>query len=141
MFWRACDPVGAGLVASLARPGGNVTGYTILSPEIDAKRLAVLRELLPSMHRVGVLENSTNPYCRATRKGREQACQSLGIQPIFVEAGVAGELPNAVAEGVRQGGQGLLVPPDALFYEHRGDIMRAPGCRWRRAGYLARWAS
>lgn len=125
VFWSTGDPVAAGLVANLARPGGNVTGYTIVGPEIDAKRLGVLRELLPTVQRVGVLENSTNPYYRAARKGVEQACQSLGIQPIFVEAALASELANAVAEVVRRGGQGLLIPPDTLFYQHRDDIMRA----------------
>ena len=63
------DPVGAGLVASLARPGGNVTGYSIASPEVDAKRVAILREWLPSLQHVGVLENSSNPYFRAARNG------------------------------------------------------------------------
>ena len=72
---------------------------------------------LPAVQRIGVLENSSNPYYRAARKELEQACRSLGIQPIFVEVAAAGELANAVAEVARRGGQGLLVPPDSLFYD------------------------
>src|SRR6266705_3335713 len=60
----AGDPVGAGFVASLARPGGNITGFSIVSPEIDAKRLSLLRELLPGLQRVGVLENAIAELAR-----------------------------------------------------------------------------
>ena len=121
----AGDPARSGLVASLARPGGNITGYSIISPELNIKRLALLRELLPVVQRVGWLENSTNSYYRAAREDLEQACRSLGIQPIFVQVAAAGELQNAVAEASRQGAQALFVPIDTLFYENRAEIMRA----------------
>ena len=62
IIWAAGDPVGTGVVASLSRPGGNITGLPLLGPELDAKRLALLRELLPGLLRVGVLEESANPY-------------------------------------------------------------------------------
>jgi len=125
VIMSAGDPVRLGLVASLSRPGGNITGYSIVNPELDAKRLATLRELVPAMKRVGFLENSTNPYYRATRKDFEQACHSLGIQPIFVEVATAGELQDAVADAARQGAQALLVTSDTLFYDNRAEIMRA----------------
>ena len=125
VIWSAGDPVRAGLVASLARPGGNITGYSMLGPEIDAKRLVLLRELLPGLQRLGVLENSTNPYFRAVRQEFEQACRSLGIQPIFVEVAAAGELENALAEMARQRAQALFVPRDGLFSENRVQIMSA----------------
>jgi putative tryptophan/tyrosine transport system substrate-binding protein len=125
VFWSAGDPVRAGLVASLARPGGNVTGYSIVSPEINAKRLEVVRELLPAVQRVGVLENPTNPYFRAARNDLDDASRSLGMQAIFVEVATAGGLTNAVAEVARQGAQMLLVPPDFLFYDNRVELMRA----------------
>jgi putative ABC transport system substrate-binding protein len=121
----AGDPARSGLVASLARPGGNVTGYSIISPELNIKRLALLRELLPVVQSVGWLENSTNPYYRAARKDLEQACRSLGIQPIFVQVAAAHELQDAVAEVARQRAQALFVPIDTLFYENRTEIMRA----------------
>jgi putative ABC transport system substrate-binding protein len=121
----AGDPARSGLVASLARPGGNITGYSIISPELNVKRLALLRELLPGVQRVGWLENSTNPYYRAARKDLEQASQSLGIQPIFVQVAAASELQDAIAEAARRGAQALFVPIDTLFYENRTEIMRA----------------
>ena len=102
-------PSAAGSVASLARPGGNITGYSIVSPELNAKRLALLRELLPGVQRVGWLENSTNPYYRAARKDLEQACRSLDVQPIFIEVAAASELENAIAELARRRAQALFV--------------------------------
>jgi putative ABC transport system substrate-binding protein len=66
------DPVRAGLVASLARPGGNVTGFALMLPELDAKLLALLHELLPNAQRVGVLVNRTNPVSRVRLKETEQ---------------------------------------------------------------------
>ena len=124
-MYSAGDPVRAGLVASLARPGGNITGFSIVGPEIDAKRLALLRELLPGLQRVGVLENSTNPYCRAVRKEFEQACRSLGLQPIIIEVAAAGELENAIAELARRRAQALFVQRDGLFFENRVPLMSA----------------
>jgi len=125
VMWTAGDPVRAGLVTSLARPGGNVTGNSIVGPELEAKRLSVMRELLPATQRVGELENSTNPYYRATREAREQAYRSLGIQPIFVEVGDAGELAEAIATVVRQRAQALHVPRDVLFAENADGLMRS----------------
>jgi putative ABC transport system substrate-binding protein len=121
----AGDPARIGLVATLARPGGNITGYSIISPELNVKRLALLRELFPVMQSVAWLENSVNPYFRAARIDLEQACRSLGIQPIFVQVAAASELPDAVAEAARQRARALLVPTDTLFYEYRAEIMRA----------------
>jgi putative tryptophan/tyrosine transport system substrate-binding protein len=121
----AADPVRAGIVASLSRPGGNITGYSVVGPELDAKRLALLRELLPGLQRVGVLENSTNPYFRALRKEFEQACRSLGMQPIIIEVAAASELENAIAEIARRRAQALFVRPDSLFYENRARLMSA----------------
>jgi putative ABC transport system substrate-binding protein len=125
VIWSAGDPVRTGLVGSLSRPGGNITGFAMLGPEIDAKRLALLRELLPALQRVGMLENSNNPYYRAMRKEFEQACQLLGIQPIFVEVAAAGEMENAITEIARQRAQALLVPSDRLFYNSRVPLMTA----------------
>jgi len=121
----AGDPARIGLVATLARPGGNITGYSIISPELNVKRMALLRELFPVMQSVAWLENSVNPYFRAARIDLEQACRSLGIQPIFVQVAAASELPDAVAEAARQRARALLVPTDTLFYEYRVEIMRA----------------
>jgi putative ABC transport system substrate-binding protein len=114
----ASDPVRSGLVASMARPGGNITGYSIIGTEIEAKRLALLREFLPALQRVGLLENSNRAIHRATRPEFEQACRSLGMQPIIVEVGAAGELENAIEEMVSRQAQALLVRSDDLFFEN-----------------------
>ena len=125
VFTAAGDPVHTGLVASLSRPGGNITGYSIISPEIDAKRLDLLRELLPGLQRVGVLQNSTNPYYRAVRKEFEQACRSLGLQPIIIEVATAGELESAIAELAGRRAQALFVQGDVLFEDNRVPLMSA----------------
>jgi putative tryptophan/tyrosine transport system substrate-binding protein len=150
IMYAAADPVRAGLVASLARPGGNITGFSIVGPELDAKRLGLLRELLPSVQRVGVLQNSTNPYYRSVREEFEQACRSLDIQPIIIGVAAAGELENAVAELARRRAQALLVRNDSLFYDNRVPLMRAalryalPTIAWRKelldAGALVSYA-
>jgi putative ABC transport system substrate-binding protein len=119
------DPVRAGLVASLARPGGNITGYSIVGPEVDAKRLSLLHELLPGLQRLGVLEDSTNPYHRAVRKEFEQACRSLGLQPIIIGVATAGELGNAIAEMARRRAQALFVQRDDLFVDNRVPLVNA----------------
>lgn len=121
----AGDPVGTGLVASLARPGGNVTGFSLASQETAAKRLVLLRELLPDLQRVGVLELSTNPYFRAARAEFERACRSVHIEPIFVEVAAASELDNAVAKIVRQRAQALLLSRSFPYWDHRAAIISA----------------
>ena len=125
VMYSSGDPVAAGLVASLARPGGNVTGNSLLGSESNAKRLSLLRELMPTVQRVGELEPSGNPIFRALRKDLEKAYRSLGVQPIFVEVARASELEDAVATVVRQRAQVLHVPNDDLFLDNRVAIMRA----------------
>ena len=124
VMYTSGDPVATGLVASLARPGGNITGFSLAGPEINAKKLALLRELLPGLQRVGVLETN-NPYYRAVRKGFEQTCRSVGIQPVFVEVAAAGEMESAIAEMARRGAQAVFVNRDSLFYENRVLLMSA----------------
>jgi putative tryptophan/tyrosine transport system substrate-binding protein len=121
----AGDPVTTGLVASLARPGGNITGFSIVGPEIDAKRLSLLRELVPGLQRVGVLANSANPYNRAVRKEFEQTGRSLGLQLIIIEVATAGELENALAEMARRRVQALFVQREDLFVDNRVPLMSA----------------
>src|SRR5262245_32262862 len=76
----AGDPVGTGLVASLARPGGNVTGQSTLTPELGAKRLQLLREVVPRLSRVAVLWNAANPYTVLLVRQTEAAARTLGVQ-------------------------------------------------------------
>jgi len=109
------DPIGSGLVVSLARPGGNVTGYAGLGPELEAKSLALMQELLPGVQRVGTLMDSTHPLHRKWRVRFEQACRSLGLEPIIVEIATAGELENATEELARQRAQALFLQADSDY--------------------------
>jgi putative ABC transport system substrate-binding protein len=122
VFRFAGDAVQTGLVASLARPGGNVTGYSGESPEITAKQLSVLRDLLPQLRRVGVIEPVGNPYFRPRLRQFQQVCQSLGFEAVPVEITPASEIGALIAELVRQRAQALVVPSEGAAVEHRFEI-------------------
>jgi putative ABC transport system substrate-binding protein len=79
------DPVGSGLVASLARPGGNVTGLSTLAPEISGKQLELLKEIVPKLSRVAVLGNSTDPGNSQVLKETERAAVALGVQNLYLD--------------------------------------------------------
>jgi putative tryptophan/tyrosine transport system substrate-binding protein len=121
------DPVRAGLVASLAKPGGNVTGYSLVSTELDGKRLALLHEVLPTVRRVGVLVNLANSTFEIGREENERVYRSLGVQPIIVDvkAASASEIENAVADAAQRGAQALDMPRDALLWPNRDVLMHA----------------
>ena len=106
----AGDPVGTGLVASLARPGGNITGYSIVSSEIEAKRAALMHELLPAAQRIAVVVDPSNRISDLLRKRADEAFRSLGVQPIFIEATSEQQLLDVPAEAVRQRAQALEMP-------------------------------
>ena len=118
------DPVLVGLVPSLSRPGGNITGISTTSPELTAKRLQFLKGLLPSVTRIGELVNPANPQERLMRTDYEQAYRSLDLQPIFVEVTRADQLEGAIAEFARQRTQALVVRADPLFLTNSDTIMR-----------------
>ena len=125
VFRVAGDPVGTGLVASLARLGGNITGFSLSGPDLVPKYLSVLKELLPGLRRIGVLESVTNPYFRVTRAHFERTCRTLGLEPVFVEVAGAGEIEGAIAQLVRQRPQALVVRADSLTYDHRLEVVDA----------------
>ena len=127
VFRATGDPVLLGLVASLARPRGNVTGYSLAGPEVTAKYLSLLKELLPRLQRIGVLWDAGNPYARATRGQFEQICSSLGLVPIIVEIGPAGETGGAIiAQLVRQRAQAVVLPSSSSFvWDQRLEIADA----------------
>jgi len=82
------DPVSTGLVASLARPGGNITGLSQLSPELSAKRLALLKEVVPEVSRVAVLSNPTNPSNAPQIRDTKVAAKALGVELQLLEVAV-----------------------------------------------------
>jgi putative ABC transport system substrate-binding protein len=123
---RSGDPVGAGLVASLARPGANVTGTSVVSPDLDLKRFQVLHEMLPAARRVGELRASANPIDRVEADQRTGSpLGSLGIQLVTVNVAQPDDLENAIAEAARRGAQALHVNSEPLFYDNLSQILRA----------------
>ena len=118
------DPVAFGLVPNMSRPGGNITGIALISPELATKRLELLRELQPSAVRIGELVDPANVYWHAVRKDYERAFRSLSMEPIFVEVTGPGDLDRGIAEVVRRRAQALVVRGDPLFTSNRERIAR-----------------
>ena len=119
------DPVLLGLVASLARPGGNVTGFSIAGPEVFAKELSLLKELLPRLERIGLMWEVGNQYARATRSQVDQLCQSAHLVPTFAEIGAAGEIDAAMVQLVRQRVQAVVLESSAFMIDHGVEIVGA----------------
>jgi putative ABC transport system substrate-binding protein len=114
------DPVGLGLVASLARPGGNATGVNILTGELAAKQLELLRELVPTAARVAVLVNPANATHSATTfRDVEPAAHAMGLQIQFLNASTSREIDAAFATIMRDRPNALFVGSDALFVSRR----------------------
>ena len=117
------DPVKHGLVASLSRPGGNVTGINFFSSEVTAKRLGLLRELLPKAARIGVLVNPTNvEITEKTVKDVNVAADALGLQIQVLNASNGNEIDAAFTTLVSHRADGVLVGPDAFFVSRRVQI-------------------
>jgi putative ABC transport system substrate-binding protein len=116
------DPVKHGLVASLSRPGGNATGINFFSAEITAKRLGLLRELLPKATRIGVLVNPTTVATERTVKDVNAAADALGLQIQVLNASNGNEIDAAFTTLVSDRADGLLVGPDAFFVSRRVQI-------------------
>jgi len=118
-FYVAADPVEVGLVASLNRPGGNLTGVTSLSGELGAKRLELLHELVPTATIIAALLNPTSPILAETLSRNLQiAARTLGLQLHLVHASTAGEFESAIASLLQARAGGLVIGTDAFFTAH-----------------------
>jgi putative ABC transport system substrate-binding protein len=115
VFLIGGDPVKQGLVATLNRPGGNVTGVTNLNRELLPKRLEVLHELLPSARTIAVLFNPTNPIAGAQSREAEAAARTLGVQLHTLHASSEGDFDAAFARMAQLKADGLVIAPDAFF--------------------------
>jgi len=113
------DPVGSGLVASLARPGGNVTGLTSLTSELVGKQLEFLKDVLPTVSRVAVLWNPANPVHAVNVREADVAAQALGVQLHLVEAHGPDAFDSAFAAMTSAHAGALLVLGDTMFQTHR----------------------
>ena len=114
----ATDPVAAGLVASLARPGGNVTGFSHQGTDIAAKRLELLREILPNLRRLAILVNVNNPGSVLEMREAEAAARTLGLDVTKLEIRRADDIAPAF-EAIKGRADALYVPPDALVNANR----------------------
>jgi putative tryptophan/tyrosine transport system substrate-binding protein len=110
------DPVALGIVASLSRPGGNVTGVTNLAPELSGKRLELLRDTLGGLSRVAILANAAVAHKAIDWRETERAAQALGLQLQALQVRAADEFEGAFAAMVKERAEALYVLEDALLY-------------------------
>jgi putative ABC transport system substrate-binding protein len=139
VFGIAEDPVKLGLVASLARPGGNATGINFFTAELGAKRLGLLRELVPSAARIAVLVNPADAMrAESTLRDVEAAAHSIGLPLRVLNASTSGEIEEAFATLVREGPDALFVGPDPFFYNRRVQLVVLAARRGVPATYAVR---
>jgi putative ABC transport system substrate-binding protein len=117
------DPVGTGLVASLARPGGNMTGQTIMAAGLAAKRLELLKETIPRLSRVLVLSYLEDPIAAPQVKELERAARSVGVKLLVQDIRAADDLPAAFDAGGRWHADGLLTTAESIFVFERTRIV------------------
>src|SRR5262245_1636273 len=118
----ANDAVGSGLVASLAHPGGNVTGLTIMAPDLVGKQLQLLTEVVPKVSRVALLTNPANPASAPFLREAEAAARALGVRLQTLEARNSQVIDNAFAAMTRERAGALLILPDQIFLSQRSQI-------------------
>ena len=113
------DPVGTGLVRSLARPGGNITGFVNLAPDLSTKQAQLLVEVVPRIRSVGIVCNPSNPALTVLLRDVEDAIRILGLEFHTVDARLPQEFESAFARLSAKGVQGVVVVPDGSVIEHR----------------------
>jgi putative ABC transport system substrate-binding protein len=124
VFGIGADPVRLGLVASLARPGGNATGVNFFFQEVVAKRLRLLHDLVPKAVRIAVLVNPANPsIAETTLREVQEAAPAIGLQIQILNATTSDEIDVAFASFARERPDALFVAPDAYFVSRRGQFV------------------
>jgi putative ABC transport system substrate-binding protein len=121
VFIAEGDPVGSGLVASLARPGGNITGLAILADELAGKRLELLKETVPRISRVAVLRHSTSDVSHL--KATEAAASSLGFQLQILEVKYSNDFDSAFGAAKKGGAEALIELPSSFLATHRKSLV------------------
>jgi putative ABC transport system substrate-binding protein len=122
VFTTVGDPLGAGIVASLGRPGGNVTGLTDQAKDVQGKRLQLLAELIPGKNDIAVLLNPDTPFSRLALEEAKTAAEYGRIRLQVLEARTADQITERIEEAVKGGAAGLLILEDPLIYSIRGKI-------------------
>jgi putative ABC transport system substrate-binding protein len=123
VFIMAANPVGLGLVASLNRPGGNVTGVNLLSAELMTKQLDLLHEMAPQARTIALLVNLASPYTELEIKDAQNAAHARGRQLQVLRASSDGELETAFMMLVQQRAEALLIAFNPFFTSHRNQIV------------------
>ena len=123
VFMTGSDPVKDGLVASLNRPGGNVTGVSFLVGSLGSKRLELLRQLVPRATTIGILVNLTSPEAEAERKDLQAAAQAIGQQLIILDVGSDRDIETAFATFVQSGAGALLAGSGPFLTSHREQLV------------------
>ncbi len=117
------DPVGDGFVASLARPGGNVTGLSNFAPELGGKRLEILREVVPKVSRVAVLGTSTNPGYAQVSKGIELAAKAFGVKLQYLDVLDSKDIETAFRAASRGRADAVLTLTSGILFTQRAQIV------------------
>src|SRR5499426_1052065 len=123
VFTAVGEPIHSGFVASLARPGGNMTGLRLLEPELTGKRLEILKDAIPTLKRVAALLNLANPIHALYLKEMKLAASTLGITVESLEVRDPDDLDRAFDTVTKERAGALNVLPDAMFYSQRPKIM------------------
>jgi putative ABC transport system substrate-binding protein len=118
VFATAADPVGTGVVASLARPGSNVTGLSSQTPDTAGKRIELLREVVPGLRRLAILANVDNSYVALEMAEVQAATRTLGLEAALFEIRRAEDIATAF-DGLKGRAQALYVLPDPVLFTHR----------------------
>ena len=116
------DPIGSGFVASLARPGGNITGLSALAPELNGKRLELLKEIIPKLSRVAVLWNSTQPGNAQSLKELELAAKAFGVKLQYLEVISPKDIETAFQAAKKARADAVLTLTSAILVAHRSEI-------------------
>jgi putative tryptophan/tyrosine transport system substrate-binding protein len=138
VFVTGGDPVELGLVASLNRPGGNLTGVSFLVNKLVAKRLELLSELAPGSAALGMLVDPNNPNAQADTKDAQAAATALGRKLVVARAGAASEIDAAFAALAQQGVSALLVGAHVLFFTRRDQLVALAARHAVAASYATR---
>ena len=117
------DPVGNGFVASLARPGGNITGLSTLYPEISGKQLELLKEIVPRLSRVAVLGNSTNPGNAQALKETELAAGAFGVKLQYLDVLDSKDIETAFRAASKGRAEAVLVLQNLVLTSHRYQLV------------------
>jgi len=123
VFTAANDPLGTGLVSSLARPGGNITGLSVMAPDLDGKRLELLKEAFPKIARVAFLWQSSGSRGNLALIDMEPAAKALGVKLLSLEVQGLGDFESAFARAKKDGAQALITSQNPLITAQQRQVL------------------